>query len=78
MRFIVPIIVLALVLTGEVVGDSREYDRLRAGMVMEIQATVRDTSAYIGKKALAETVMNAMAEVPGMNSFRHPCVITPT
>lgn len=65
MRYIFPVIaVFMLILAENVVGESRDYDRLRAGMVLEIQAMVSDTRGYIGKKALGEEVITAMAEVP--------------
>lgn len=64
MRYIFLIIVFLLIPTEEVVSAEQDFDRLRAGMIMEIQATVNDTSAYIGKPALGAEVMRAMGEVP--------------
>lgn len=64
MRSIAAIIVTLILTTGEVVGESQDYDRLRAGMVRDIEATVVETRGYIGKETLGEAVMKAMAEVP--------------
>ena len=51
-------------MAGEVVADLLDYDRLRAGMIREIEVMVSDTRDYTGKAALAKDVITAMAEVP--------------
>ena len=51
-------------MAGEVVADLLDYDRLRAGMIREIEVMVSDTRDYTGKEALAKDVITAMAEVP--------------
>ena len=51
-------------MAGEVVADLLDYDRLRAGMIREIEVMVSDTRDYTGKEALAKDVITAMGEVP--------------
>ena len=63
MRSIFTILAITL-MAGEVVADLLDYDRLRAGMIREIEVMVSDTRDYTGKEALAKDVITAMAEVP--------------
>ena len=63
MRSIFTILAITL-MAGEVVADLLDYDRLRAGMIREIEVMVSDTRDYTGKAALAKDVITAMAEVP--------------
>jgi len=43
---------------------AKDFARARAAMIREIEADVRRTSGYIGKRQLADGVMEAMATVP--------------
>lgn len=63
MRSIFTILAITL-MAGEVVADLLDYDRLRAGMIREIEVMVSDTRDYTGKEALAKDVITAMGEVP--------------
>jgi protein-L-isoaspartate(D-aspartate) O-methyltransferase len=63
-RSLVRLAALVAGLAGPVVFGSEDYQEARMQMVQEIEAMVRDTSGYIGKKSLSDRIMLAMARVP--------------
>jgi len=63
-RFVLLILGVFVLLTDSSVQAQDEYTPARLGMIQEIEADVRLTSAYINKKELDPKVMDAMRKVP--------------
>ena len=61
---VVSLLLLLFCLDGFADTSAQDYNRLRQGMIEEIESDVRATSLYIDKEALDERVMQIMGRVP--------------
>jgi len=61
---VIPLLLLLFCLDGFADTSEEGYNRLRQGMIEEIESDVRATSLYIDKEALDERVMRIMGRVP--------------